>query len=174
MAYELARFCDEARASLKGKPLPAALDEIAANLQKLLANDAFVKATFNDETPVGKRDLYHDGETDFYVMAHVQEAGKKGNPHSHGNSWAIYGNARGFTEMTEWSRVNAETEAGHVLRKSDHYKLDAGQSRGYGPGVIHSTGHPAKAWVIRVTGTDLDHLPRYHFNRNRDKILETA
>ena len=49
-----------------------------------------------------------------------------------------------------------------------------GQSRGYGPGMIHSTGHPSKAWVIRVTGTDLDHLPRYHFNRNRDKILETA
>ena len=174
MAYELATFCNDARASLKGKPLAVALDEIAARLRELLANADFVAATFNDETPVGKRELYHDADTDFYVLAHVQEPGKTGNPHSHGNSWAIYGNARGFTEMTEWKRVNDESEAGHVLRKSDQYRIEAGQSRGYGPGMIHSTGHPSKAWVIRVTGTDLDHLPRYHFNRNRDKILETA
>ena len=42
-----------------------------------------------------------------------------------------------------------------------------------GPGVIHSTAHPEKAWVIRVTGTDLDVLPRYHF-RKQDRILEQA
>ena len=41
------------------------------------------------------------------------------------------------------------------------------------PGVIHSTEHQQKAWVIRVTGTDLDKLPRYHF-RKQDKILEAV
>lgn len=174
MAYELATFCTEARASLKAKPLAVALDEMAASLRKLLANPDFIKATFKEETPVGKRELYHDAETDFYVLAHVQEPGKKGNPHSHGSSWAIYGNAKAFTEMTEWRRVNNETEAGHVLEQSDIYKLEPGQVRGYGPNVIHSTHHPHPAWVIRVTGTDLDHLPRYHFNRNRDRILEKA
>ena len=46
-----------------------------------------------------------------------------------------------------------------------------GDTRGYGPGVIHSTAHPDKAWVIRVTGTDLDKLPRYHF-RKQDRVLE--
>ncbi len=40
-----------------------------------------------------------------------------------------------------------------------------------GPGVIHSISHPKKAWVIRITGTDLDKLPRYHFGKH-DKILE--
>ena len=48
-----------------------------------------------------------------------------------------------------------------------------GRRAAYGPGVIHSTAHPQKAWVIRVTGTDLDKLPRYHF-RKQDKILEKA
>ena len=33
MAYELQTFCDDARASLKGKPLGAALEDIAANLR---------------------------------------------------------------------------------------------------------------------------------------------
>jgi hypothetical protein len=37
--------------------------------------------------------------------------------------------------------------------------------------VIHSTAHPKKAWVIRVTGTDLDAMPRYRFGK-RDRILE--
>ena len=51
------------------------------------------------------------------------------------------------------------------------YRLAPGQTRAYGPGVIHSTAHPEKAWVIRVTGTDLDELPRYHFSK-QDRILE--
>jgi hypothetical protein len=53
------------------------------------------------------------------------------------------------------------------------YCLGPGQTKAYGPGVIHSTAHPEKAWVIRVTGTDLDVLPRYHFGK-QDRILEKA
>jgi hypothetical protein len=76
--------------------------------------------------------------------------------------------------MTEYQRVNPESEEEVVLKRSDHYTLMPGETRGYGPGVIHSTAHPRKAWVIRVTGTDLDHLPRYHFKRSRDRLLEGA
>lgn len=174
MPYELKTFCDAARASLKARPLAAALDEIAANLSKLLHNADFVHSAFKDDTPPGKTELYHDAETDFYVYAHVQAPGKTGAPHSHGTSWAVYGNAREFTEMTEYERTNPDGEEQVVLRKSDVYRLGPGDTRGYGPGVIHSTGHPLKAWVIRVTGTDLDHLPRYHFKRSRDRVLEEA
>jgi hypothetical protein len=39
--------------------------------------------------------------------------------------------------------------------------------------VIHSTAHAKKAWVIRVTGTDLDALPRYRFGK-QDRLLEQA
>jgi hypothetical protein len=174
MAYELENFCADARASLQGKALPFALDNIAKNLSRLLANDDFVQTTFNEDLPPGKRELYHDPELDFYVLAHVQAEGKSGAPHSHGASWAVYGNAYAFTEMTEYQRVNPESEEEVVLKRSDHYTLMPGETRGYGPGVIHSTAHPRKAWVIRVTGTDLDHLPRYHFKRSRDRLLEGA
>ena len=74
--------------------------------------------------------------------------------------------------MTEWRRVNSETDDHAELVPLDKYRLNPGQTRAYGPGVIHSTAHPEKAWVIRVTGTDLDALPRYHFSARRDKILE--
>ncbi len=41
---------------------------------------------------------------------------------------------------------------------TDAYGIGSGQTRGYGPGMIHSTEHPEKCWVIRITGTDLDVL----------------
>lgn len=173
MAYTLDRFCSDTHAILKAQPLAAALPKVAEKLTDLLTNPAFVAATFSDATPPGKRALFHDPELDFHVLAHVQEGGKTGKPHSHGTSWAVYGNARNVTVMTEYRRVNPEGEEAAVLERVSQYELRPGQTRAYGPGVIHSTAHPDKAWVIRITGTDLDKLPRYHF-RKQDRVLEKA
>jgi predicted metal-dependent enzyme (double-stranded beta helix superfamily) len=173
MAYTLDDFCSETRALLKAGPLANTLAQISDRLGRLLANPAFVAATFSDDMPPGRRLLHHDPETDFYVLAHVQEGNKVGKPHSHGASWAVYGNARAFTEMTEWRRTNPENEPHAVLQAASKYRLGPGDTKAYGPGVIHSTAHPEKAWVIRVTGTDLDALPRYHFGK-QDRILEKA
>jgi hypothetical protein len=173
MAYTLDAFCAESRAILKTEALASALPQIAERLGRLLVNPAFVSVTFSDDMPPGRRVLHHDPETDFYVLAHVQEGNKVGKPHSHGSSWAIYGNAREYTEMTEWRRTNPVGEDHAELVATSKYRLGPGQTKAYGPGVIHSTAHPNKAWVIRVTGTDLDALPRYHFGK-RDRILEQA
>ena len=173
MAYSLAEFCAESRTILKAEPLAKALPQIADRLGRLLSNPAFVAATFGDDMPPGRRVLHHDPETDVHVLAHVQEGSKVGKPHSHGASWAIYGNARAHTEMTEWRRTNPESEAHSVLEAASKYRLGPGETKAYGPGVIHSTAHPEKAWVIRVTGTDLDALPRYRFGKH-DRILERA
>ena len=155
MAYTLYEFCAETRALLKADPLSNALPQIADRLSKLLKNSAFVSETFNDDTPVGKRELYsRNPESDFYVLAHVQEGGKTGKPSRHGASWAIYGSAREVTEMTEWQRVNPESEAHAELVATSKYAIGPGQTCAYGPGAMHSTCHPKKAWVIRVTGTD--------------------
>lgn len=175
MAYSLEHFSRDCGAALEsGKPLQQNLDQIALHLRDLLKNPDFVAATFTPDTPPGKVILYHDKELDFYIGAHTQQAGKGGAPHSHGESWAVYGNATGFTDMTEWRRVNPESEDHAVLEATDAYRLSAGETRGYGPGVMHSTAHPEKAFVIRVTGTDLDTIPRYHFRKSRDRILEKA
>lgn len=175
MAYSLEQFCDASRAILKSRDSsPEALAAIADDLRKLLVDRDFVAATFAEPPAGHKRVLYHDPETDFYVQAHWQAGGKTGTPHSHGASWAIYGNAKGFTDMTEWRRVNPESEEQVVLEASERYRLAPGETRAYGPGIMHSTAHPQDAWVIRVTGTDLDSIPRYHFRAKRDKILERA
>ena len=173
MAYSLNDFCTDSRTLLKAEPLAASLPQIADCLARLLANPAFVSETFNDDMPPSKRVIHHDPELDFYVLAHVQPVGKAGKPHSHGASWAVYGTAKNMTEMTEWRRVNPETDDHAQLVAASKYALGPGQTRAYGPNVIHSTAHPQKAWVIRVTGTDLDHLPRYHFGKH-DKVVEHA
>jgi len=173
MDYALGNFCTDCNALLKQQGVSAnSLQQIAERLRKLLANPAFAATAFSEQMPVGQYLLHHDPETDVYVLAHVQAAGKTGKPHSHGASWAIYGSARGYTDMTEWRRVNPETEDKVELEVADKYRLAEGETRAYGPGVIHSTAHPEKAWVIRVTGTDLDAIPRYRFRPQQDRILE--
>lgn len=175
MAYALADFCQDASAILKGPgALQTRLDAVAAKLSQLLTDEAFCRATFSADTPAGKRELYHDPELDYYVLAHVQEGGKRGSPHSHGASWAIYGNIDGATRMREYVRVNPESEEGAILRKIAEYDLRRGDTMAYGPGCIHSTEHPQTCWVIRVTGTDLDQIERYRFRKLRDRVLEDA
>jgi hypothetical protein len=66
------------------------------------------------------------------VLAHVQAGGKRGSPHSHGASWAVYGNARAFTDMTEWRRSNPESEAQAVLEPAARYRMGPGDTRAYG------------------------------------------
>src|SRR5262245_41925618 len=121
MTYTLDQFCNDTRSILKSQPLASALPKVAERLGELLVNPAFVAETFKDDTPVGKRALFHDPELDFHVLAHVQEGGKTGKPHSHGQSWAIYGNAMNATEMTEYRRVNPESEEAAVLERVSQY-----------------------------------------------------
>ena len=119
MAYDLEQFCAETRTALQSNDaVEAKLTRVAERLKALLANPAFVASAFTDDAPPGQRLLYRDPETDFHVLAHVQRGGKSGNPHSHGTSWAVYGSARGFTDMTEWRRVNLESEPQAVLEEA--------------------------------------------------------
>jgi len=166
------RFTRELAAILKAKGT-SGLSDIAESLKPLLRDAEFAALAFADPT-VRKRVLFHDQETDVYVLAHVHEAGKRGRPHSHGASWAVYGTVAGVTEMTEWRRVNPADESHAVLEASSHYRLAPGDARAYPPHLIHSTAHPEHARVIRITGTDLDHIPRYGFDAAHDKIVASA
>ena len=166
------RFTTDLVATLKARGV-AGLSDIAESLRPLLRDPEFGALAFADRTS-RKRVLFHDADTGVYVLAHVHEAGKRGRPHSHGASWAVYGNVAGITEMTEWRRVNPDNEPHAVLEPSSHYRLGPGDSRAYPPYLIHSTAHPENALVIRVTGTDLDRIPRYGFDPEHDTIVAAA
>ena len=159
MPYTLTDFCSDLSTTLKTKG-ESGLPDIAQKLSQLLKNPAFVSETFGERTAIGRsRELWHDPATDIvYVLAHVQEGGKVGKPHSHGASWAIYGTARGVTEMTEWRRLNAASEDAVVLEKARQYALGPGQTPGLfvGPHPFHRT--PAKG----LGGPHHRHRPRRH------------
>ncbi len=147
------------------------LEEIAAKLRPVLLDPEFAKLAFPDET-MHKRILFHDPGTGVYVQAHLQQAGKSGKPHSHGASWAVYGNILGRTNMIEWRRINPEGEDHAVLEPVARYTLGPGDACAYPPHRIHSTAHPGNAHVIRIVGTDLDAIPRYSFNAKKDRMVE--
>ena len=171
-AYDLTAFAADVRAILTADGVDG-LPRVAEKLRQLLANPAFVAATFDAQSSP-KRVLHHDPETDAYVLAHVHAGGKAaGAAHSHGTSWAIYGNARGYTDMTIWRKTNAASDDHAELAVVERYRLNEGEARVYPSGTLHSTYQPEPAWVIRVTGTDLDVLPRFRYKPGRDTILET-
>lgn len=174
MGYSLDQFCKDTHEILSKGIDDASRKAVADKLKTLVSDPDFVAGTFDDDMPAGKRVLWHDKDLDVYVLAHVQKAGKGGNPHSHGDSWAIYSNCKGVTRMTEWERTNPQSDDHAELAIKEKYDLGPGQSRAYGPGVIHSTAHPGKAWVIRITGGDLDHVPRFRFDPRKDKMLADA
>lgn len=170
-AYGLAEFSREVCAIVKADG-QAGLPQVAEKLQQLLANPAFVAETFEESMPPGKRVIFRDPETDVHVLAHVHPpTARRGSPHTHGTSWAVYGNAKGSTGMTIWQRVNPETDEHAELRMIDQYSLDPGCARAYPSGAIHATEQKEKTWVIRVTGTDLDALQRFRFNAATDKLI---
>jgi hypothetical protein len=172
MADAFDRFTADLTAILKTKGV-AGIGEVAEKLKPLLRDPAFAARAFPDEN-TRKRELFHDPATDVYVYAHVHQGGKRGKPHSHGASWAVYGNVQGVTNMTEWQRVNREGDGGVILEPIERYRLGPGDSRAYPPHAIHSTEHPEKALVIRITGTDLAKIERYSFDPAADVMLETA
>ena len=46
--------------------------------------------------------------------------------------------------------------------------------KAYSSGLIHSTAHPHKAWVICITGTGLGAIARYRVRAKTDNIVETV
>ena len=171
--YTLAEFSSDVCAIVKSSGqagLPRVYAESCSSCSR--TRPSYGGNAFEESMPPGKRVIFHDSETDVHVLAHVHPATqRRGSPHTHGTSWAVYGNAKGSTGMTIWRRENAETDAHAELRMIDEYSLDPGCARAYPSGAIHATQQNEKAWVIRVTGTDLDALQRFRFNPATDKLL---
>ncbi len=168
MTYTLEEFCADAHNAMENDSGSAGRDAIRAHLEKLLVNSDFVHEHLSTQSS-GKTLLYHDQEFDFYVMAHGTDAGnRKGKPHDHGASWAVYGQATGMTNMTIWHRVDDGDQPGHAeLAEHETFPLKPGHAALFDTGVIHSTAHPEPARWVRVTGTDLDTIERYAYDPGR-------
>jgi predicted metal-dependent enzyme (double-stranded beta helix superfamily) len=163
MAYDLDQFVADCRETLSRDPGPAGREQVRARLERLLANQDFVKATVGEDVPLGLKVLYEDKDMGFQILAHVNDKARKSPPHDHGESWAIYGQATGHTDMIEWERTDNGGEHAK-LKEIKRYRLTPGHAGIYENGAIHSIDYPDRARFIRVTGTNLDRIKRVRFD----------
>jgi hypothetical protein len=161
MAYTLDRFIADCKSSLTRDPGPAGREQVRGNLEKLLANPEFLAKYAGDDQPHGVKVLYEDTKLGFQVLAHINNKAHKSPPHDHGASWAIYGQATQYTDMTEWTRRDDGRNPNRAeLKPAKQYRLNPGQAGIYQDGAIHSIDYPDRARFIRVTGTDLEKINR--------------
>lgn len=161
MAYELDQFISDCRNSLKRDPGPAGREQVRSNLERLLNNKDFVEKYCGDNVERGLKVLYEDPDLKFQVLAHINDKARVSPPHDHGASWAIYGQAKLWTDMTEWKRLDDGKDPKHAkLEPEKKYRLSPGQAGIYQDGAIHSIDYPDKSRFVRVTGTNLDRINR--------------
>jgi predicted metal-dependent enzyme (double-stranded beta helix superfamily) len=163
MPYDLDQFIADCRETLSRDPGPAGREQVRAKLERLLTNQDFIKATVGEDVPLGLKVLYEDKDMGFQILAHVNDKARKSPPHDHGESWAIYGQATGHTDMIEWERIDNGGERAE-LKEITRYRLAPGHAGIYENGAIHSIDYPDRARFIRVTGTNLDKINRVRFD----------
>jgi hypothetical protein len=161
MAYELDQFIADCRTALKNDPGPAGREKVRADLERLLGNKDFVEKYCGDDVERGLNILYEDPDLKFQVLAHINDKARVSPPHDHGASWAIYGQARLWTDMVEWKRLDDGKDPTKAnLEPEKKYRLNPGQAGIYQNGAIHSIDYPDKSRFVRVTGTNLDMINR--------------
>ena len=171
MAYDLEQFIADCRTSLTRDPGPAGREQVRVNLERLLANLEFIRRYCGDDAPRGLKVLYEDPKLGFQVLAHINDKARVSPPHDHGASWAIYGQATKYTDMTEWERADDRTDPKHArLKPVKKYRLTPGQAGIYQNGAIHSIDYPDDARFVRVTGKNLDKIHRVKFDLKTGEV----
>jgi hypothetical protein len=163
MTYTLARMAEDLRAELAVRPARECSAALRAIVSRALNDRAFVAAHLPDRAPGEpvREVLYEDPELGFCICGHVNQGAASTGPHDHGSSWAIYGQAEGVTEMTDWKIV--ETGAGDAPALAEPvrtYRLAPGDAHFYAVGDVHSPKRDGPTRLIRVEGANLDRVQR--------------
>jgi len=163
MSPTIEQFAAECRTILNAEPGPSGRRQICLRLEQLLRDPAFVAAALNDKTPERKV-LYEDPALGFCVLAHSYKGAKSSSPHDHGPSWAIYGQAKGETEMTDYALVSAPAQGKPgKARPLRTYKLTPGTAYLYNEGDLHSPLRRGPTQLIRLEGMNMDRIKRAKF-----------
>jgi predicted metal-dependent enzyme (double-stranded beta helix superfamily) len=163
MALTLAQFAAQCRQVLAADNSPGGRARVAALLREALKDQAFVAAQFGPDAPE-RRILYEDAELGFCILAHEYSGARESAPHDHASSWAIYGQARGETAMSDWELVEAATpEQPGRVRKLRDYVLKPGDAHVYNEGELHSPSRAGPTRLLRIEGTDLAKVRRLKY-----------
>jgi len=165
MGHTLEQFAAACHRILAAEPGPEGRQKVCALVQDVLKDEAFI-ATHLGDSVSERKIIYEDPQLGFCVLAHVYRSARESPPHDHGPSWAIYGQARGETVMTDWAIVEPATQnqSGKV-RHLRSYTLKPGMAHVYNEGDVHSPRRDGPTRLIRIEGTNMDRVRRLSYER---------
>jgi hypothetical protein len=165
MGYSLEQFSSECHRILKQDAGVEGRKKICALVKDVLNDGDFVKTHLGDDVP-DRKVLYEDPELGFCILAHVNHGAKDSYPHDHGPSWAIYGQARGETIMTDYEPVArpGEGKPGKARPIGD-YTLTPGMAYLYNEGDLHSPRRDGPTRLIRIEGKNMEKVQRFPYER---------
>ncbi len=165
MGYTLEQFASACRDILTADPGPAGREKVSALVEDVLRDDAFTASVLTDSSPE-RNILYEDPTLGFCILGHVYKDAKESPPHDHGPSWAIYGQARGETVMSDWAMVEpaSEDRPGKV-RHVRAYTLTPGMAHVYNEGDLHSPRRDGPTRLIRIEGRNMDKVRRLKYEK---------
>ena len=166
MAYTLERFAADCRSALERDPGPPGREEVRRFVSRACLDEDFVATHLGPENESPRKVLHQDERLGFCILAHVHHGASESRPHDHGPSWAIYGQAAGVTEMTDWRVVSpaAAGEPGKV-EATRVYSMHPGDVEVYQEGDLHSPRREGETRLIRIEGRNLDGVPRSYYDK---------
>jgi len=161
VAYSLDQFSADCRTALQSDPGPDGRQKIRRHLQQALRDPTFLAAHLADKNPPQREILYEDPDLGFCICAHIYDGAKAGDPHDHGPTWAIYGQAEGETEMSDWKIVEPPRgDRPGKVEKVRSYRLTPGDAHIYEAGDVHAPLRDGLTKLIRIEGINTDTIKR--------------
>ena len=165
MGHTLDAFAAACHQALSLDSGPEGRQNVCALLRDVLQDGAFVAQHLGDDVPERKI-LYEDPELGFCILAHVYHGAKESQPHDHGPTWAIYGQARGETVMSDWTLVERATDTvPGTVRHARSYSLTPGMAHVYHESDLHSPRRDGPTRLIRIEGTNMDKVRRLAYRK---------
>jgi predicted metal-dependent enzyme (double-stranded beta helix superfamily) len=164
MSYTIEQFAAECRRILAADSGPAGREEVRALLGAVCSDEDFVATYLGDD--VSERQILHeDPELGFCIVGHVEQPPRLSRPHDHGPTWAIYGQAAGETIMLEWEIVSPPPSADMPgkARRVRGYTMTPGSAHIFNEGEVHSPFRCGSTRLLRVEGSNLDHICSAHY-----------
>jgi len=161
MPYTLDEMARDCRDALVADAGPDGREQVRQIVQRALTDKDFVAPHLGDDADQERTILYEDPDLGFCICAHVYDGPRQGKPHDHGPTWAIYGQAVGETEMTDWRMVSPPAgDTPGKVEMTRTYKLTPGDAHVYQVGDVHAPMRDGPTRLLRIEGINTDHVER--------------
>jgi predicted metal-dependent enzyme (double-stranded beta helix superfamily) len=161
MGQTIEQFGGRCHDILKQNPGPEGLEQVRQGLEQVLGDPDILATHLGPDADAPRKIIYEDAELKFCILAHVFKGANESPPHDHGPTWAIYGQAGGTTEMTEYRVVEApEDGKPGTVEAFKSYELAPGMAVAYEAGQVHSPKRTGETRLIRIEGVNVTTVKR--------------